>query len=96
MKLLVLSALTLLGAASASQAGNPTPPEGIDRASHAAWLQTLGGPLSAYDGFIFSWYQEQLTRPLPSQVNTDPDKLYVTVERPLAQAVEKESNGEVE
>lgn len=96
MKALVLSALTLLGATSASAAGTPTPPEGIDRASHAAWVQAIGASVSAYDSFMFAWYQEQLTRPLPSQVNADPDKLFVTVERPLAQAVEKESNGEVD
>src|SRR5205807_1237391 len=46
--------------------------------------------------FTFAWLESQKNRPLPSNVNSDPDKLFVTVDRPLAAAIKVEGDGDAE
>jgi len=74
----------------------PTPPAQIDRASYAQWLGSIRAPSTPYFDFAFAWLEAQKNRPLPSAVNADPDKLFVTVDRPLAEAIKVESDGDAE
>jgi hypothetical protein len=80
---------------AAAMAG-PTPPAQIERASYPAWLSAISAPASPYFNYVFSWYEHQKGLGLPPQVAADPDKLFVTVDRPLAEAVRAENGGEVD
>jgi hypothetical protein len=44
----------------------------------------------------FGWYDEQLHDPLPNEVNQDPDKLFVNVQRAIADTDALEGAGDVE
>lgn len=72
------------------------PPAHIDRATYPAWLTAIGAPASPYFDYVFGWYEAQQGAPLPKQVSADPDRLFVTVDAPLAQAVRVEDSGDVE
>jgi hypothetical protein len=71
------------------------PPAQLTRESLRTWLAKLHDPSPFYDA-IFDWYDEQLTIPRPSQVDTDPDKLFVRVDRAMAQAIKVEDAGDAE
>ena len=73
-----------------------TPPGQIDRASYASWLTALGAPATPYYDYMFKWFEGQQGRPLPAQVMSDPDKLFVTVDAPLAEAIRVEEGGDAE
>lgn len=90
--------LALLGSALVSSAvfAGPTPPAKIDRATYPAWLTSIGAPASPYFDYAFRWYETQQRQGLPAQVAADPDKLFVTVDAPLAEAVKVEAAGDVE
>ena len=94
--ILSLTAASALVLSLAAQAGVPVPPPTIDRATYPAWLQQIGAPASPYFNFAFSWLEEQSKKPLPAQVAADPEKLFVSVDRPLAEAVKAEGAGDVE
>jgi hypothetical protein len=94
MKALFLALLgTTLLTASAFAA---TPPASIDRATYPDWLRAINAPDTAYFDYAFRWYEAQLVQPLPAQVATDPDKLFVSITAPLAEAVKLEGAGDVE
>lgn len=90
-KLLTLFALLLTTSAYAKDA-----PAELNRDSYSTWLAQVGSVSSPYLERIFDWAQEQRSARLPDPVLADPDKLFVTVERPLADAIEAEANGDVE
>jgi len=95
MKKILLSAL-VASLPLVAFAGGPTPPATLEKASHNAWLTQIGASsLSPYADFTFSWYEAQKTRALPPQVAADPEKLFVSVTAPLAEAVKMEKSGEV-
>jgi hypothetical protein len=71
------------------------PPDQITREPYRAWLSKLHEPSPFYD-LVFDWYDEQLGTSLPSNVNRDPDKLFVRVDRPLAQTIKLEKAGDVD
>ncbi|HEY8278873.1 MAG TPA: hypothetical protein VIH99_04575, partial [Bdellovibrionota bacterium] len=93
MKTMILPLFTILFAVAAQAA---TPPAQIERQSYDQWLSQIGAPASPYTDYAFRWIDAQKGKGLPNQVNADPEKLYVTVEAPLAEAVRAESAGEVE
>jgi hypothetical protein len=74
----------------------PNPPAQVTRASYLTWLNAIHSNVSAFHNVMFSWYEEQLRSNLPSQVNADPDKLYVAVDRALRETIELEDSGEIE
>ena len=77
-------------------AGQQDAPQNIVREDYRAWLQSIGSVVSPYLDVLFDWQQEQLTAALPKEVSQDPDKLFVTVDRPLQQTIDAEEAGEVE
>ncbi|GHS90015.1 hypothetical protein FACS189487_11260 [Campylobacterota bacterium] len=92
MKALLLSALFAVSA----HAGAPSIPPTIDRATFPKFLKSIGAPDSPYFDYVFRWYEVQQKSALPAQVNQDPDKLYVSVTAPLAEAVKVEAAGDAE
>lgn len=98
MKALKTTFLTLLVTLPlAASAAGPNPPARLEKESHNAWLNQVGAQsTSAYADYAFGWFEQQKTRALPSQVNSDPDKLFVSVEKPLAEAIKLETAGDVE
>lgn len=94
MKILFLS--LLLAPTLASAADVFELPGAIERESYGAWLEEIGSVRSAYTDHLFDWLEEQKTAALPKEVAVDPEHLFVTVDRPLQQAIEAEANGDVE
>ncbi len=95
MKKLFLCTLVATLPLVASAAG-PNPPAVLEKASHNAWIKQIGAEtISPYANFAFGWYEAQKARALPPQVNADPDKLFVSVAAPLAEAIKVEKSGEV-
>ncbi len=91
----ILSLLAILPLAAA--AAGPTPPTQLDKDSHNEWLNQIGAQsTSPYADYTFGWFNTQKTRALPEQVNKDPDKIFVVVDKPLAEAVKVETAGDVE
>lgn len=91
----LFSALLLAPAARAeSPAG--APPAAITRAGYETWLHSLNSNVSAFLDNAFDWYDRQLKSPLPAQVATDPDKIYVNVDRALQETIALESSGDIE
>jgi hypothetical protein len=92
--LLSLCVTGLLPSLVASAA--PTPPSQIDRATYSQWLTAIGAPVTPYYNYMFSWYEAQAGKPLPAEVMSDPDKLFVTIDAPLAEAIRVEETGDAE
>lgn len=85
---------TLLG--TSAFAGAPVPPATIARDTYPQWLKAIGAPDTAFFDYTFRWYEAQANKPLPPQVNADPDKLFVSVDGPLAETIKREKEGDVE
>jgi hypothetical protein len=71
----------------------------LDVQSYTDWVTPLLDNHNSYSAFtekVFAWYEEQKRLPLPREVDEDPGKIYVNVERPLAQTIEMEGAGEIE
>jgi hypothetical protein len=77
-------------------AADTTPPATIERTSYLRWLKTIGSNVSPFEQKIFAWAEAQRTLPLPNEVATDPDKLFVSVAGPLAATIELEGAGDIE
>jgi hypothetical protein len=73
-----------------------SPPAELTRATYLGWLSNVGSNVSPFYVKMMDWYDEQLRTALPAAVYTDPDKLYVTVDRPLRETIELEQAGEIE
>jgi hypothetical protein len=69
------------------------PPAQTTREPYRTWLSGFHEP-SPYFDLVFDWYDEQLGMPLTSDVDRDPDKLFVRVDRALAQAIKLEDAGD--
>lgn len=91
MKILALLALAL-----SSFAADTTPPTQLERVSYNRWLKVIGAERCAFDQKLFRWYEDQRKLPLPNEVAADPEKLFVSVERPLAATIELENAGDIE
>lgn len=92
-KFLLLLALPIFVCASAWAEAVP---EKIEQGNYSAWLASIGSARSPYFNQLFAWYEEQKSAPLPSQVAADPDKLFVTVDRPLSETIKAENDNLVE
>jgi hypothetical protein len=95
MRTLLLS-LCVTALLPAMASAGPTPPAQIDRATYGEWLTAIGAPVTPYFNYMFSWYEGQAGKPLPAQVLSDPDKLFITVDAPLAEAIREEGAGDAE
>lgn len=76
-------------------------PAQLEINSYLAWADPILKParknyISAFTPLIFSWYEEEKNRALPSEVYNSPDRIYVNVQRPLEQTIELEEAGEIE
>lgn len=94
--LLSLCVAALLPVTASRAFAGPTPPATIERSSYAAWLTAINAPATPYFDYMFHWYEAQQGKALPQQVGADPEKLFVTVDAPLAEAVRVETSGDVE
>lgn len=95
MKALILTLAMSLPLAA--YAAGPTPPAQLEKSSHNTWLGQIGAQTtSPYADYTFAWFEQQKTRALPPQVSADPDKLFVSVQAPLAEAVKVETAGDAE
>ena len=95
LSLFLLPLFAAAGHATGSD-GRSGPPATVTRASHETWLRAIGSPVSAFHDHIYDWQEEQLRSPLPSPVNSDPDKLHVAVERPMRETIALEEAGDIE
>lgn len=100
MKLLLTVSIAVLASlpahALALGSGRANPPGAITRASYASWLNAINSPASPFADHIFDWQDEQLRSALPNPVNSDPDKLHVRVDRPMAETIALEQSGDIE
>ncbi len=88
---LFLMLMMFVGVSSAGDA-----PEILEREAYRAWLQDIGSVESVYLDSIFDWYEEQKNSSLPPSVEQDPDQLVVSIDKPLQDAIEAETNGDIE
>lgn len=91
---MIACSLILAGAARAEDAAQA--PAEITREAYGAWLEEIGSVTSPYQEKLFDWLDEQNSRTLPPEVMSDPDHLFVTVDRPLQETIEAEEMGDVE
>lgn len=75
-------------------AAQSSPPPDITRSSYAAWLKALDSDVSPFLDPVFDWYDANRIGPLPSAVHNDPDRIYVTVDDALRQAIAIEDGGD--
>lgn len=71
-------------------------PERIEREAYAAWLESIQSVVSPFRDHLFDWFEGDHERALPPEVFQDPEKLFVTVDRPLQETIELEEFGEIE
>lgn len=88
----LLTTLLLL-AAQPAEANAPATP---NRASYRAWLESLDTPVSPFFDDLFAWNEAQESARLPAEVARDPQRLFVSVQRPLAETIRLEDSGEIE
>lgn len=109
--ILILSLLAIPGMAAApsnpalidmeSGIANPAP-ERLELDSYLAWATPIlerdgRESVSPFAALVFDWYQnEGVSDSLPAEVAADPGKIWVNVDRPLAQTIELEESGEIE
>jgi len=76
-------------------------PPRLELSSYQRWadpiLKSSGKDYSsAFAERIFAWFEREKSSPLPPQVQSDPDKIYVNVQGPKAETIEMENNGDIE
>lgn len=74
-------------------------PAELNVVTYTEWVSPLLEEFDSYSAFtekVFEWYEEQKNLGLPEEVSADPEKIYVNVERPLAQTIEMEASGDIE
>lgn len=87
----------LLGlVASIALASEAVAPEQVERASYRAWLGEIGSVESPFLDYLFDWLESELPRALPAEVAEDPEHIFVSVDRPLAETIELENAGDLE
>jgi hypothetical protein len=70
------------------------PPVPVTRDTYRPWLDSIQSEISAFYELVFNWY-EQLPVQLPQGVATDPDRLFVAVDRVLKETITLENSGEI-
>jgi len=72
------------------------PPTQVTRDNFQSWLSSINpNSISAFFDEVFDWYNQQLSSPPPSQINSDPDKIYVDVNSAEQQTINFENTGDV-
>jgi hypothetical protein len=71
-------------------------PERLERESYRAWLEEIGSVQSVYLDSVFDWYEEQQQIALPPSVDQDPERLVISIDKPLQDTIEAEANGDIE
>lgn len=99
---LTLSAAEISPALRGVQNGvsRPAPAE-LEYNSYLQWAGPMlreGGRdrLSAFTSRVFDWYRANRDTGLPPEVYKNPEKIYVNIDRPLAETIELEASGEIE
>lgn len=91
MKYLILLALLQLNAFA-----EPMPPNNTEKTEYTNWLGAIGSAVSPFSDFVFEWYETQKSANLPPEVAQDPEKLFVSVQRPLQETIKLEDAGDIE
>jgi hypothetical protein len=81
--------------------GNRPAPAQLERNAYLRWAEPIlknGGKdySSAFAEKIFAWFEREKDRPLPAEVQKDPEKIFVNVEGPKAETIALENSGEIE
>lgn len=92
----LMLASSSFSAIAAEQGPKPAPPVVLEKNSYASWLNSIQSAVSPFNDQIFFWFEEQKRVPLPDAVFRDPEKLYVSVERPLQETISLEEAGDIE
>ncbi len=71
-------------------------PAVLEREAYRSWLQEIESVESVYLDSLFDWMEEQKISELPAAVDADPEKLFVSVDKPLQDTIEAEANGDIE
>ncbi len=77
-------------------------PEALNVDSYLDWLDAVSKVqgwqdiASAFTDKLFTWYENEKNRGLPSEVYPNSDLIYVNVERPKQETVELEEQGDIE
>jgi hypothetical protein len=90
MQALLIALFLLSPLAHADAPANP------NHAAYRAWLESLDTPVSPFFDDLFAWNEAQEKTPLPAEVARDPQRLFVSVQRPLAETIRLEDSGEIE
>ena len=93
---LLLSILMLASLPLAAFAEAPEAPIIPGKIEYRAWLEQLGAQVSPFYEHLFSWNEAQEKMDLPTEVSLDPQGLFVSVRRPLAETIKMEDSGEIE
>jgi hypothetical protein len=75
---------------------DPSPPAQITLNNYVEWLAAINAARSPFADKVFAWYGEQGNSQLPSQVDRDPDRLHVAVDRAIRDTDALEDEGEIE
>jgi hypothetical protein len=75
----------------------PAPAE-LTLAAYEKWATPLLANADGWSAFtpkVFEWYRNEKDRGLPREVYADPQRIYVNVERPLAETIDLEDSGDI-
>ncbi|MGZ3651550.1 MAG: hypothetical protein ACXVB9_04545 [Bdellovibrionota bacterium] len=73
-------------------------PADLNLATYMAWAAPIlkgADAVSAFTPKVFEWYQNEKDRGLPQEVYNDPQRIYVNVQRPLAETQALEDSGDI-
>ncbi len=74
---------------------NANPPAQLERDSYLDWLNSIQSNVSPFIEASFDWFYAERGRELPSEVYSDPQEIFVTVDRALSETIELEDVGEI-
>ncbi len=94
MKISLITALFVF-LSPLAQAESPEAPAHLTRSGYINWLEAIGTPVSPFLDPMFAWLEEQDRISLPPEVVKDPQRLFVSVDRPLAETISLEDSGEI-
>jgi hypothetical protein len=89
-------ARTLTALSAVADAPPVDPPTQVTHDGYLDWLNAINSNISAFVDLTFDWYSRQLGSPLPPQVNSDPDKIYIAVDQAEQQTISLENSGDIE
>jgi len=72
------------------------PPMQLTRGNYRDWLGAIKSDISAFFDPAFDWYETQLRTPMPAQVGSDPEKVYVAVDAADQQTTKLENSADID